>query len=61
MDKFTFTLLENKFEFARAVEKKIVIIRSTDEITGEVLKHFCDSRRPTYIRSPTNLTALVTN
>ena len=61
MDKFTFTLLENKFEFARAVKKKIVIIRSTDETTGEVLKHFCDSRRPKYIRSTTNLTALLTN
>ena len=61
MDKFAFTPVENKFEFVRAVEKKIVKIRSTDEITGEVLKHFCGSRGPIYIRSTTDLTALLTN
>ena len=61
MDKFAFTPVENKFEFVRAVEKKIVKIRSTDEITGEVLKHFCGSRGPIYIRSTTDLTALLSN
>ena len=61
MDKFAFTPVENKFEFVRAVEKEIVKIRSTDEITGEVLKHFCGSRGPIYIRSTTDLTALLTN
>ena len=61
MDKFAFTPVENKFEFVRAVEKKIVKIRSTDEITGEVLKHFCGSRGPIYIGSTTDLTALLTN
>ena len=61
MDKFAFTPVENKFEFVRAVEKKIVKIRSTDEITGEVLKHFCGSRGPIYIRSTTDLTAPLTN
>ena len=61
MDKFAFTPVENKFEFVRAVEKKIVKIRSTDEITGEVLKHFCGSRGLIYIRSTTDLTALPTN
>ena len=40
---------------------KIVKIRSTDEITVEVLKHFCNSRRPIYIRSTTDLTTLLTN
>ena len=40
---------------------QIVKIRSTDEITGEVLKHFCGSRGPIYIRSTTDLTALLTN
>ena len=44
IDKFVFTLGENKFEFVRAVEKKIVKIRNADEITGEVLKHFFGSR-----------------
>ena len=61
MDKFAFTPVENKFEFVRAVEKKIVKIRSTDEITAEVLKHFCGSQGPIYIRSTTDLTALLTN
>ena len=61
MDKFAFTPVENKFEFVRAVEKKIVKIRSTDEITGEVLRHFCGSRGLIYIRSTTDLTALPTN
>ena len=40
---------------------KIVKIRSTDEITGEVLKHFCGSQGPIHIRSTTDLTALLTN
>ena len=61
MDKFAFTPVENKFEFVRAVEKKIVKIRSTDEITAEVLKNFCGSGGPIYIRSTTDLTALLTN
>ena len=61
MDKFAFTPVENKFEFVRAVEKKIVKIRSTDEITGKVLKHFCGSRGPIYIRSTTDLIALLIN
>ena len=61
MDKFAFTPVENKFEFVRAVEKKIVKIRRTDEISGEVLKQFCCSGGPIYIRSTTDLTALVTN
>ena len=61
MDRFAFTPVENKFESVRAVEKKIVKIRSTDDITGEVLKHFRGSRGPIYIRSTTDLTALLTN
>ena len=61
MDKFTFAPVENKFEFVRAVEKRIVKIRSTDEITREVLKYFCGSRGPRYIRSTIDLTALLTN
>ena len=61
MDKFAFTTVENKFGFVRAVEKKIVKIRSTDEITGKVLKHFCGSWGPIYIRSTTDLTSLLTN
>ena len=61
MDKFAFTPVENKLEFVRAVEKKIVKIRSTDEIAGEVLKHFCGSRGPIYIRSTNDLTALLSN
>ena len=48
IDKFAFSPVENKFEFAHAVEKKIVKIRSTDEITGEVLKQFCGSRVQIY-------------
>ena len=32
-----------------------------DEINGEVLKHFCGSPGPIYIRSTTDLTALLTN
>ena len=61
MNKFAFTPVENKLEFVSAVEKNFVKIRSTNEITGEVLKHFCGSRGPIYIRSTTNLTALLTN
>ena len=61
MDKFAFTPVENKFEFVRAVENKIVKIQCADTITGEVLKHFCGSRGPIYIRSTTDLTALLTN
>ena len=53
MDKFAFTPVENKFEFVK--------IRSADGITGEVLKDFCGSRGPTYIRSTTDLIALLTN
>ena len=40
IDTFTFKPVENKFEFVHAVEKKIVKIQSTDEITGEALKHY---------------------
>ena len=61
MNKFAFTPVENKLEFVRAVEKNFVKIRSTNEITGEVLKHFCGSRGAIYIRSTTDLTALLTN
>ena len=32
-----------------------------DEITGEVLKHFCGSRGPIHIRRTTDLKALLTN
>ena len=40
-----------KFNFVRAVEKKIVEIRTAEEITGELLKHFCGPRdRPIFIR-----------
>ena len=40
-----------KFNFGRAVEKKIVEIRTAVEITGELLKHFCGPRdRPIFIR-----------
>ena len=60
-DKFAFTPVENKFEFVRAIEKNIVKIRNTDEINGEVLKHFCGSRGPIYIGSTTDLIALLTN
>ena len=61
MDKFAFTPVENKFEFVQAVERKIVKIRSTAEIAVEVLKHFCGSWGPMYIRSTTDLTAPLTN
>ena len=61
IDKFAFTPHENRFEFVRAVEKKIVKIRSTDGITGEVFKHFCGSLGLIYIRSTTDLTVLLTN
>ena len=37
MDKFAFTPVENKLEFVRAVEKKIVKIRSTDEIADQYI------------------------
>ena len=60
MDKFAFTPVENKFEFVQAVERKIVKIRSTAEIAVEVLKHFCGSWGPMYIRSTTDLTAPLT-
>ena len=40
IDKLAFTPVENKFEFFCAVEKKIVRMQNTDEITGEVFKHF---------------------
>ena len=33
-----------KFNFARAVERKILEIRTAEEITGELLKHFCGPR-----------------
>ena len=40
-----------KFNFVRAVEKKIVKIRTVEEITGDFLKHFCRPRdRPVFIR-----------
>ena len=45
-DKFAFIPVGNKFKFVRAVEKKIIKVRSTDEITGEDFKHFCCSQRP---------------
>ena len=61
IDKLAFTPVENKFEFVHVIEKKIAKIQSTDEITEEVLKHFCGSRGPIYIRSTTDLTALLTN
>ena len=61
IDKFAFTPVENKFEFFCAVEKKIVRMQNTDEITGEVFKHFCGSRGPIYIRSTIDLTVLLAN
>ena len=61
IDKLAFTPVENKFEFFCAVEKKIVRMQNTDEITGEVFKHFCGSRGPIYIRSKIDLTALQPN
>ena len=61
IDKFAFTPFENKFEFFCAVEKKIVRMQNTDEITGEVFKHFCGSRGAIYIRSTIDLTALLAN
>ena len=40
-----------KFNFVPAVEKKIVEIRTAEEITGEWLKHFCGPRdKPIFIR-----------
>ena len=46
-----FILGSPKFNFVRAVEKKIVKIRTAEEITGELLKHFCGPRdRPIFIR-----------
>ena len=57
IDKFAFTPVENNFEFAHAVEKKIFKIRSADETTGEVLKRSCGSRRPIYIRRTGDVTA----
>ena len=40
-----------KFNFVCAVEKKIVKICAAEEITGELLKHFCRPRdRPIFIR-----------
>ena len=40
-----------KFNFVRAVEKKTIEIRTAEEITGELLKHFCGPRdRPIFIR-----------
>ena len=61
IDEFAFTPVENKFEFVHTIEKKIVKIRSADEITEEVLTHFYGSQGPIYIRSTTDLTALLTN
>ena len=42
----------SKFNFASAVEKKIVDIRTAEEITGELLKHFCGRRDRPILISP---------
>ena len=40
-----------KFNFVRTVENKIVEIGTAEEITGELLQHFCEPRdRPIFIR-----------
>ena len=40
-DKMAFIPGSPKFNFVCAVEKKIVKICTAEEITGELLKHFC--------------------
>ena len=42
----------SKFNFASAVEKKIVDIRTAEEITGELLKHVCGRRDRPILISP---------
>ena len=49
-DKMTFIPGSPKFNFVRTV-KKIVEIHTAEEITGELLKHFCGpTDRPIFIR-----------
>ena len=43
-DKMVFIPGSSKFNFVRAVEKKIVEIGTAEEITGELLQHFCEPR-----------------
>ena len=50
-DKITFIPSSPKFNFVRAVEKKIVETRTAEEITGELLRHFCGpTSRPIFKR-----------
>ena len=50
-DKLAFIPGSPKVNFVRALEQKIVEIRTAEEITGEFLKHFCGPRdRPIFIR-----------
>ena len=48
-DKMAFIPGSPKFSFVRTVKKKIVEIHTAEEITGELLKHFCGpTDRPIY-------------
>ena len=61
-DRFSFIQNSVKFLFVRAVDKKIVTLRNTEEISGEVLKHLCGPRdRPIYIRATEDLSYLLKN
>ena len=61
-DKFVNVTNLIKFHFVRAVEKKIVKVRNTQEINGEVLKHLCGLRdKPIYIRATEEMLGLLSN
>ena len=50
-DKMTFIPGSPKFSFVLTVEKKIVELRTAEEINGDFLKYFCGPRdRPIFIR-----------
>ena len=51
LDKIAFIPGSPKFIFVCAVEKKILEIRTAEDITGELLRHFCGPRdRAIFIR-----------
>ena len=61
-DKLRFVEFPTKFDFVRAIEKKIVNMKNIGDITGEILKHICGPRdRPIYIRSNEDITYQLTS
>ena len=61
-DKLRFVEFPTKFDFVRAIGKKIVSMKNIGDITGEILKHICGPRdRPIYIRSNEDITYQLTS